>query len=117
MKNTMNKGISADLFKKTAPRNLREQMGINDVTIFFDMDNPLQNEAGYFASLPCNDGARDCVKALKKLGFNVRVFNGENKSEQVRNMGYDLTKTILVDDYCKNLSDWIEAGGLAIKKS
>ena len=28
MKNTMNKGISADLFKKTAHRNLRDRMGI-----------------------------------------------------------------------------------------
>ena len=45
------------------------------------------------------------------------VEHGKSKAELLSNMGYDIEKSILVDDYCGNLFDWYEAGGLGVKKT
>lgn len=45
------------------------------------------------------------------------VEHGKSKAEILSAMGYDITKSILVDDYCMNLFDWYNNGGLAIKKT
>lgn len=45
------------------------------------------------------------------------VEHGRSKAELLQSMGYDIKKSILVDDYCQNLFDWYNAGGLGIKKT
>lgn len=43
--------------------------------------------------------------------------HGENKAERITSMGIDIKKSILIDDYYVNLLNWMELGGLAIKKT
>lgn len=45
------------------------------------------------------------------------VEHGKSKAELLSSMGFDITKSILVDDYYKNLFDWYENGGLGVKKT
>lgn len=40
---------------------------------------------------------------------------GASKSLFVRSLGFDLTQCILVDDYSKNLIEWVSNGGRAVK--
>ena len=47
----------------------------------------------------------------------IFVNNGENKAQKIKEMGIDISKSILVDDYCVNLQAWMDEGGLAIKKT
>lgn len=42
---------------------------------------------------------------------------GQVKAEIIKAKGEDVEKSILIDDYGQNLIEWIEAGGLAIKKT
>ena len=40
---------------------------------------------------------------------------GLNKAEEYVKQGGDLGKTMLIDDYTKNLNEWKDAGGIAVK--
>ena len=40
---------------------------------------------------------------------------GKNKAEEYVKAGGDLSNTILVDDYTKNLDEWEAAGGIGVK--
>jgi 5'(3')-deoxyribonucleotidase len=42
---------------------------------------------------------------------------GQNKAQFLREKGIEVNQdTILVDDYKQNLADWVNAGGMALKK-
>lgn len=45
------------------------------------------------------------------------VPHGKSKAELLASMGFDIKKCILVDDYCGNIFDWYDHGGLAVKKT
>jgi 5'(3')-deoxyribonucleotidase len=47
----------------------------------------------------------------------IFVMNGENKAEKIMERGLDISKSILIDDYYVNIENWIDLGGVAIKKS
>lgn len=105
----------------------------------------MMNE-GYFKNLPVMDGAIETLQTLQQQGYQVfilsacvdskyceseknlfldkyfpfidkehRIFTkiGENKVSKIKT---DICKSLLVDDYSKNLQDWANAGGIAIKK-
>lgn len=101
---------------------------------------------GYYRNLPCFHEAPSTVETLQKIGFKVKIIsacidtkycreekrewirfhlptmkdediilidNGLNKTDFVENIEF----AILIDDYHKNLIDWMNKGGLAIKKT
>ncbi len=100
----------------------------------------------YYKNLPCFQEAPAVIELLQKMGFKIKILsscinskyckkekidwlhyhlpsikdediilidNGENKSDYIKN----IENCILVDDYYKNLMDWYDAGGIAIKKT
>jgi len=104
------------------------------------------HQKGYYRNLPPLDGGEIVIPVLQRLGFNVKILSAcidskfcrEEKLEWLKeyfptlkrkdillcNVGQDksqfvedITKSILVDDYWKNLLNWMAAGGFAIKKS
>ena len=100
---------------------------------------------GFFENLKMFEGSDIVIKTLKEIGFDVKILsacestpyckpeklkwlkknlpfikkndihlilNGETKSSFCKSADH-----ILIDDYGKNLKEWHEKGGLAIKKS
>lgn len=100
----------------------------------------------FYKNLPCFQEAPATIELLQKMGFKVKILsscidskyckkekkdwlhyhlpsikdedvilidNGENKADYIK----DITTCILVDDYYKNLMNWYDAGGVAIKKT
>lgn len=48
----------------------------------------------------------------------IFTLNGENKAEKIKEKGIRIAgRSVLVDDYCVNLFNWMDEGGLAIKKT
>ena len=47
----------------------------------------------------------------------IFTINGKDKTSYLESRGYDIKKSILIDDYYKNLIDWMSKGGYAIKKT
>lgn len=68
----------------------------------------------------CMEGKRESIRRnfpfLKDEDI-VFVMNGQNKAEEIVKRGIDITKSVLVDDYYVNLMNWMELGGLPIKKT
>lgn len=100
----------------------------------------------YYKNLRCFDEAPAVIEALQKMGFKIKILsacisskyckkekldwihyhlpsikdediilidNGQNKSDYIE----DISRSLLVDDYYKNIMDWYDAGGVAIKKT
>lgn len=104
------------------------------------------HKKGFYKNLTCFPEARNVIETLQKYGFNVKILSacidspyckkeklewintylpsvkeediilvevGENKADYIKNPN----STILVDDYHKNIQDFYEAGGIAVKKT
>ena len=102
-------------------------------------------EEGFFRNLPILNNAMEALAGLMWEGHDVHILSacinspfckaeklewiaqflpfiephnihlcdvGQNKAEMIG----DVVGTILVDDYHKNLEQWTEAGGIAVKK-
>lgn len=100
----------------------------------------------YFKELPCFPEAPAVIENLQRIGFKVKILSscidspyckpekrlwlhyhlptvkdediilisvGENKSNYIENV----EKSILVEDYCQNIINFYDVGGVAIKKS
>lgn len=100
----------------------------------------------YYKNLPCFAEAPSVIEALQRMGFRIKILsacisskycrkekmdwihyhlssikdedillveNGENKSKYIE----DIYTTILIDDYYKNIMNWYDAGGVAVKKT
>ncbi len=107
---------------------------------------PLARKKGFFRNLKPIDDCQTAIPMLQKLGFKVKIISAcidtpyckKEKLEWIKehlpsirskdvilcNIGEnkalyadDIKNSILIDDYGKNIHDWIEAGGIAIKKS
>ena len=101
---------------------------------------------GFFKNLPIFPEAPSVIKNLQKLGFNCGIISTAIDSpycvrEKKESFNYyfpmiddkdihildsktpkwtaveSIADTILIDDYHKNLMDWYNVGGVAIKKS
>lgn len=103
-------------------------------------------DKGFFANLKPIDNCEKALTKLFKMRYEIKIISacedtehcyiekrewikkylpfitdkniilckiGENKTKFVQ----DITKSILIDDYGKNLNEWMEAGGIAVKKS
>lgn len=101
---------------------------------------------GFYRNLQCFSEARFVLENLQRIGFHVKILsscietpfirqekldwvhfhlptmkdedillvpNGTPKSSYVE----DITTSILIDDFGKNLQDFYDAGGIGIKKS
>lgn len=101
---------------------------------------------GFYRELMCFSEAPAVIENLQKIGFKVKILSacidspycrpekkawinyhiptikdediilvdvGENKANYIDN----IQQSILVDDYCQNLIDFYEAGGIGIKKT
>lgn len=104
------------------------------------------NRKGFYRNLQCFEEAPAVIEVLQKIGFKVKILSvyldteyckdekiawieyhiptihpndivlvpkGDKKTDYVE----DIEHSILVDDYFGNLITWMEAGGLAIKKT
>jgi len=101
---------------------------------------------GYYRNLLCFQEAPATIETLQRIGFKIKIISAcidtkwcrEEKREWIRfhlttikdndiilidnglnktNFVENIETSILVDDYYKNLLDWMEKGGLAIKKT
>jgi len=103
-------------------------------------------EEGYYKNLPVLDDAVKVLPVLQAIGFNVFILSacinspycrkekmewisyhlptiekdkiilcdvGEDKARFVR----DIRRSILIDDFHRNIQKWLDAGGVAIKKT
>lgn len=101
---------------------------------------------GFYRNLQCFEEAPIVIETLQAIGFNIKVLsscinttyckpekiawikyhfpsikeediilveNGHNKAEYIE----DISTSILIDDYYVNLMNWMDAGGVAIKKT
>lgn len=86
-----------------------KEMGFNVRILSACMDNDY-----------CEEEKRESLyKHFPFIKDDEMIFtkHGENKAERIKSMGIDLNKSILLDDYYVNLINWMEIGGLAIKKT
>lgn len=102
---------------------------------------------GFFKNIPCYPEAPAVIKTLQDIGYNIYILSacldnpyctaeknewlkyhipsiteeniimteiGKDKSEYIKT---PINRSILIDDWGKNVADWYRKGGVAIKKT